>query len=303
MHGKLMRRGGIVLASLAVAALMLSTAGCATSPSASAVKGGAKDGKKTRILYLSKSAGFEHDVIKTKKGAPSVVDKVLTALVAKMGGEITCTKDASLINAENLKNYDVVIFYTTGVLTEVGTDKNPPMGPDGQQALLDWIKTGKGFLGFHAANDTFHSDGTKLTPFVEMIGGEFDTHGGQFKGTVKPVSPGHPAIADIPANWNFADEWYISKNLNTAKMHVLALLEIGAERAKQEKYNMPDYPIIWCRAYGDGRVLYNALGHRDDVWNAETFQKVIVDNIKWVRGDGPLMADPNYDAVVPKTVK
>jgi type 1 glutamine amidotransferase len=60
---------------------------------------------------------------------------------------------------------------------------------------------------------------------------------------------------------------------------------------------------MWCRAYGDGRVLYNALGHRDDVWNAETFKKVIVDNIKWVRGDGPLMADPNYEAVVPKTIK
>ncbi len=298
MHGKLIRRGGMVLGSLAVAALLLSTAGCATTSSA----GAAKDGKKTRILFLSKSAGFEHDVIKTKNGAPSLCDKVLTELAAKMGGEITCTKDASLINAENLKNYDVVIFYTTGVLTELGTDKNPAMGPDGQQALLDWIKTGKGFLGFHAANDTFHSDGDKLTPFVEMIGGEFETHGAQFKATVKPVDPGHPAIADIPANWNFADEWYISKNLNTAKMHVLALLEIGAERAKQEKYNRPDYPIIWCRSYGGGRVLYNALGHRDDVWNSETFQKVVVDNIKWVRGDGALKADPNYDAVVPKTV-
>ena len=302
MHGKLTRCAGMVLGFAAMAALVLSAAGCATSSSAPA-KDVKKEAKKMRVLFLSKSAGFEHDVIKTKKGNPSVADKALTDVVTKMGGEIVCTKDASLINAENLKNYDVVIFYTTGVLTELGTDKNPPMGPDGQQALLDWIKSGKGFLGFHAANDTFHSDGDKLTPFVEMIGGEFETHGAQFKATVKPVSPGHPAIASIPANWNFADEWYISKNLNTAKMHVLALLEIGAERAKQEKYNRPDYPIIWCRSYGDGRVLYNALGHRDDVWNAETFQKVVVDNLKWVRGDGPLMADPNYETVVPKTIK
>ena len=64
-----------------------------------------------------------------------------------------------------LKNYDAVIFAnTTGDL---------PL-PD-KQAFLDWIKSGKGFVGMHAATDTFHG----FPRFIEMIGAEFKTHDAQ----------------------------------------------------------------------------------------------------------------------------
>lgn len=256
-----------------------------------------------RILFLSKSAGFEHSVIKQENGQPSLVDRVLTELAAKNGAEITCTKDASLITAENLKNYDVVIFYTSGYLTETGTDGHPAMTEQGLTDLLEWIKAGGGFVGFHAASDTFHGrDDAVGKPYTEMIGGGFEKHGQQFKAALKVVSPDHPAIASLPDGWTLADEWYLNKNLNTEKMHVLALLEIGRERKKQRMYNIPDYPIVWCRAYGQGRVLYNGLGHREDVWESETFQSLIVDNVTWALGEGELDADPNYETVVPKTI-
>ena len=48
--------------------------------------------------------------------------------------------------------------------------------PD-KQAFLDWIKSGKGFVGMHAATDTFPG----FPGYTAMIGGHFKTHGAQVK--------------------------------------------------------------------------------------------------------------------------
>ena len=265
--------------------------------------GYAADQKALKILFLSKSSGFEHSVIKRENGQPSLVDRVLTTLAPKLNAEIVCTKDADMFTPDGLKNFDVIIFYTTGDLTQPSEDGGKPMPPDGQQVLLNWIKAGGGFVGYHSASDSFHSDATGVSPYIEMIGGEFDTHGKQFKGKLRIASPGHPAIASLPDGYELWDEWYVNKNLNKDAMHVLAILELGKERERQpDKYNVPDYPIIWCREYGKGRVLYNGLGHREDVWESEVFQKVVMDNILWAAGKGATMAEPNYQKVVPREI-
>lgn len=254
-----------------------------------------------RILFLSKSSGFEHSCIRQSNGKPSHVDKVLEALAEENNVEITITKDASIVNAEDLKNFQLVIFFTTGDLTSPGADGNPPMGEKGVEELVDWIKAGGGFMGFHCASDTFHTPkDSPATPYIEMIGGEFRAHGAQFEGTVTVVDPSHPAVAIMPNKWPIKDEWYLFRNLNEDKIHVLALLDPGSERTKQEKYNIPNYPIIWCSELGEGRVFFNAMGHREDVWDNKTFQQSVIDAATWAMGEGPAQAEPNYKDVVPK---
>ncbi len=260
-------------------------------------------GAQTRILYLSKSAGYEHSVVKREGDQPSLTDKILTQLAKEHGAEITCTKDAGLINAENLKNYDLVIFYTTGVLTEAGDRGEPPMGETGVQDLIEWIRNGGGFVGFHAATDTFGTpEGQEPNDFTKLIGGTFGGHGAQFEGTVKVVDPGHPAVASLPAEWTILEEWYTFRNLDEENMHVLALFEPGEERTRQEMYNVPAYPIVWCKTLGSGRIYYNALGHRESVWNDPVFQACVVDAASWALGEGPARAEPNYGQVVPKEI-
>lgn len=258
-----------------------------------------------RVLFLSKSAGFEHSVIKVTEGQPSHADKHLTGIVGALGGTITCTKDAGLVSKTNLANYDVVIFFTTGDLTTTGTDNQPPMGPDGQKELIAWIEGGGGFLGFHCASDTFHPDPAcgPPTPYIAMNGGEFSGHGRQFAGEIKVVSPGHPLAANITDGWKIADEWYTFCNYNVENLHVLALLEPGEERKTQKMYDREAYPIIWCREIGKGRTYYNAMGHREDVWDNEQFRKVVADAITWASGQGDAAAAPNFAKVAPGVVK
>jgi type 1 glutamine amidotransferase len=255
-----------------------------------------------RVLFISKSAGFQHSVIERNGVSPGMAETIFENVVKAMGGSATATKDASLVNAENLKNFDVVVFYTTGILTEPGTDGMPPLGPNGFQELQDWIKGGGGFIGLHCATDTFHGEGDTVTPYIEMIGGEFDGHGPQFFGLFTVVDPTHPAMTPFTSPYKVNDEWYAFKNLNTANIRVLALLDARVAFEKMRGKGLPaystPYPIAWCRGYGNGRVFYNAMGHREDVWESEVYQKSLANAIIWAKGEGPLNAEPNYDKVM-----
>jgi uncharacterized protein len=45
-----------------------------------------------------------------------------------------------------------------------------------------------------------------------------------------------------------------------------------------------DFAVIWARDYGKGRVLYNGLGHRREVWDRPDIQKMWVDMVQWSMG-------------------
>ena len=114
-----------------------------------------------KILFFSKSSGFEHSVISYKKGQPSHAEKILLELGEENNWTFTFSKDGSLFNKAYLAQFDAVFFYTTGNLCEAGTDGHPPMSPEGKQALLDYVASGKGFIGSHSASDTFHTNNGK----------------------------------------------------------------------------------------------------------------------------------------------
>ena len=257
-----------------------------------------------RVLFFSKSSGFEHPVISYKEGQPSHAEKVLQELAGANGAEITMTKDGSMITAENLENYDLVIFYTTGNLFEPGTDKQPPLPENGLDDLISWIENGGGFIGVHSATDTFGKHKPDLEgKYIKLVGAEFGGHGAQFEGKLVVVDEDHPVAANIPDGHADEDEWYHFINMNEDKMHVVALLDPGAEREKQEQYNLPNYPVIWTMQKGNGRVYYNAMGHREDVWDDATFQQMIVDAATWALGEGELDSEPNFKEVVPDQPK
>jgi len=153
-------------------------------------------------------------------------------------------------------------------------------------------------MGFHCATDTMHGKGDEVTPYIEMVGGEFAGHGAQFEGTLRVVDEDHPTMASLPKELKIKDEWYVFKNVNKDKIHVLALMDPGEESQKQPMYDRDPYPIVWCSKYGDGRVFVNGMGHREDVWTNEIFQQHVVDAALWCLGQGDEDAEPNYAEVV-----
>jgi type 1 glutamine amidotransferase len=172
------------------------------------------------------------------------------------------------LSADSLKNYAGVIFAnTTGML---------PL-PD-NQALIDWVKNGGAFIGMHSASDTFH----EFKPYVDMLGGEFETHGAQATVDCLNQDPKHPACSHLEPVWNIHDEIYILKSFDRNRVHGLLTLDKHPNTKKPG-----DYPIAWCREVGSGKVFYTSLGHRIDVWQKDVYQKHVLGGIKWALGLSP----------------
>lgn len=266
------------------------------------------------VLFLSKSSGYEHAVIKRSEGDPSRVEMVLGELAEQHGFGLSATKDAGSINAADLQDVDVVIFYTTGDLTKSGGtgagifrgDGEGAMGKDGVTDLIKWVEAGGGFVAFHSASDTFKNTDLGLaddavTPYVEMLGAQFRAHGPRnFAGQLMVIDPDHPVAAGLKDGAAVVDEWYAFSQLATDRIHAVALLDAGAEKdALPKVYGGDPYPVIWTMERGEGRVYYNAMGHREDVWTNPLFQGLVVDAILWAGGEGATQSSPNLSVAHP----
>jgi len=258
----------------------------------------AGDDAPKKILFFSKSSGYQHDMIAQANGQPSAAQKILTDLGQKNHLEFTFTKDGSLFTAENIGKYDAFCFYTTGDLTQLGGDHNPPMTPDGKAAFLEAIHNGKGFVGIHAATDTFHSGPHGVDPYIKMIGGEFVTHDGWVPGHLIVEDRSFPGMSKVPDDYGPPEEWYSLKNF-APDLHVLLVHDTTAMK-HAPPYNRPNYPSTWAHLYGKGRVFYTSMGHRMEVWKDPTFQDILVGGLKWAVGDAEADVTPDIDKVTPQ---
>ncbi|MEI6606786.1 MAG: ThuA domain-containing protein [Verrucomicrobiota bacterium] len=251
-----------------------------------------------RVLVVSTAMDYYHDVIPTG-------EKILAEL-AKTSGDFTVDfarvdpKSPQLKGSDGnpdkakleaairavlaekmslaaLRNVDAVVF--------ANTSGSLPL-PD-RDGFLAWIKSGKGFVGMHAATDTLKD----YPAYTDMIGALFLTHS-PTQSTVPVVNQDsqNPACKHLPASWNVHEEFYIFDKFDRAKVHEL----LNIDQNPFDRKPM-DYPVSWCKEYGNGRMFYTSLGHRDDIWDpkaaatnskdvAEAYQKHILSAIRWAAG-------------------
>jgi type 1 glutamine amidotransferase len=116
----------------------------------------AKPAKPRKVLVLCKAAGFVHSSI-------PLAAKTVEELGTKTGAWTTdVSYDSSVITAENLKQYDLVFLdSTTGFFLD---DADATVTSARKKALLDFVRSGKGLAGIHAASDSYHqaSDGPQI---------------------------------------------------------------------------------------------------------------------------------------------
>lgn len=266
-----------------------------------------------RVLYFSKSSGFEHSAVKRSNGQPSYSEAIFTKIAPANQFEFTFSKDGSKFSPEYLAQFDVILFYTSGDLLSVGTDGQPAMTAAGKQALLDAIADGKGFVAVHSGSDTFHTHesgggnnpirtpryqnyGDKADSYIKMLGGEFIKHGPQQVAKARVIDPSFPGFGELGGELNVKEEWYTLKEF-APNDHVLLVMETKGMDGSD--YDRPPYPLAWARMFGKGRVAFNAMGHREDVWDSPAYQSMLVGAIKWAGGIVKADITPNLDKVTP----
>jgi type 1 glutamine amidotransferase len=287
--------------------------------------------KKKSVLIFTKSSGFEHSVIKTTEGRPSILEQAVKTLGEQHGFEVTATKDGRVFDTANrdsakhdppdFRKYSAVLFFTTGDLTKPGTDGNPPMSPAGKQALLDAIHSGLGFAGVHAATDTFHTEpdpedrsnryiahGDQQDPYLRMLGAEFITHGSTPRlqaANLIVKDAKFPGLEGVTSPVNFTEEWYSLKDF-VPDLHVILALDTAG--MKGEPYQRAAYPATWARMLGKGRVFYTAIGDRPENWSNQFFLNLLAGGIRWSIGDAKAslthnlaQATPGFAEIPPKS--
>jgi hypothetical protein len=119
----------------------------------------AKPARPRKVLVLARASGFIHSSI-------PLAAKTVETLGAKTGAwATTITYDAADVNAQNLKQYDAVFLAsTTGNFLDDPADTAATAAR--RQALLDFVRNGKGLAGIHAATDSYHqaAAGAQVNP-------------------------------------------------------------------------------------------------------------------------------------------
>jgi uncharacterized protein (TIGR03437 family) len=91
------------------------------------------------------------------------------------------------------------------------------------------------------------------------------------------MAPVQPSLAIMDEIYQFRDfSRSRSRVLMTVDAHSIDLTLPGVNPGTE------DFPSAWCHLYGAGRVFYSALGHFDETWRDDRFQRLLLGGLLWV---------------------
>lgn len=212
--------------------------------------------------------------------------------------ETAFSNEVSAFRPENLAQFDAICFNNvTGVLFD---------DPDLRKSLLDFVASGKGFIGIHAAAAAFVQwpKYDQFPAFGEMLGAT--ENGGHPWGvddviTLQPEDPTHPINAAFGGKpFEISDEVFqFQQPYSREKLHVLLTIDTDKTDMNPPRHFLPerladkDFAMSWVRQYGQGRVFYTSLGHRPDIfWNPPVLQHFLA-GIQFCLGDLQADATPS----------
>jgi type 1 glutamine amidotransferase len=237
-----------------------------------------------RLLVIGQSKGYQHDSVSTAMATLYDLGRSSRRWETHFRTDCTTiTKKPLKWGNKNLDAFDAVVFFTDGDLDMDASQKAD---------LLSFVRDdGKGFIGIHSATITFLS----WPEYGKMIGGYFDGHPwGEFEAPLVVEDAAFPGMRHLPGRFKLKDEIYQIKDFSRADVRVLLRLDAGQiDLARKGVHRTDkDFAVIWARYYGKGRVLYNGLGHRREVWERPEIQKMWADMVQWSMGLIPGDATP-----------
>lgn len=253
--------------------LVLATAGTAAAQE-----------RKRRLLFIGQSKGYQHEAIPTAMVTLYQLGKTSGRWETDFRTDCTAlTKKPLKWGAKNLNDFDVVAFYTDGDLDM----------DDSQKAdLLSFVRDdGKGFIGIHSATIT----NLAWPEYGALIGGYFDGHPwGESDAALVVEDPDFPGMRHLSRAFTMKDEVYQIRDFSRDRVRVL--MRLDPDRVDMTRKGVHrkdrDFAVMWARNYGKGRVLYNGLGHRQEVWERPDFQKLWLEQVRWCMGLVPGDATP-----------
>lgn len=251
--------------------------------------------KQRKMLVFSVTRGYRH-------GSIDIGNVAIKMLGEKTGAyEAVVSNDLANFEADKIKEYDAICFLNTTMEVflpakgqwdkmsdeekKAATEKDARL----KENLLNFVKSGGGFVGIHAASDTFY----KWPEYGEMLGAYFNGHPWRHNTDVSiMVEKGkekNPIVAGLNGEpLNFKEEIYQFKDpYDSSKLNML--LRLDPEKSDKNvsgiKRDDKDFGVSWTKSYGKGRVFYCSLGHNDYIYYNPKVLGVYLAGIQWAFGD------------------
>jgi len=224
----------------------LTASGCVSAPTSSSRR-------RRAVLWVG---GFAHDF-------DAFADIMTDFLPKSLPLDIEVVRDGGFLDSPRARPLDVIIMNhcfksAEGVLNETQKSR-----------LLETIRSGVGVVAVHASYYSF----LEWDRCREIYGATFIKHDEvDIRIQLRVTDRNHPITKQLPESFQVHSELYQSTPL-AADCHLLAVAK--------EKNAAHEYPSVWTKKYGAGRVVTILPAHWPDSYRSKDFQKLIVEAVRW----------------------
>jgi len=250
--------------------------------------------KSRKLLVFSRSYGYFHTAIPYGKAAFAMMGEKTGAF------EAVVSDDIAMFEPEKLSEFDAVLFNNANQEVFMPDEPNQLPAEDYKKAkereirlrksLIEFVKSGKGIAAIHASTNCFRD----WDEFAEMMGARFDNHPWEAGSpvTLRVEEPNHPLMAAFKEPYFIIEEETYQHKAPYSRQNVRVLMSVDPARTSVKLDHVSwihrtdnDFPIVWVKSYGSGRVFYSAIGHQHEhIWNPVILQHFL-DGIQFVLGD------------------
>jgi hypothetical protein len=213
-------------------------------------------------------AGFNETYASSKKGASGDSTCICTTTACPVAGANKLTEGGGLVGEYEyaLHGSQPVVVSAKATITKADLDK----GTDTVKCTQDYAR---------------------------MISANWDNHPwGVVEARLRVERPEFPGLAALPSSFLARDEFYQYKEPFT-RDDVDVLVSIDPASVDLTNRNVhrsdADFPQVWAKRYGKGRVFSSALGHTDASWDDPNVQRIVLEGIKWAIGTSSYEPKPH----------
>ncbi|MDC8829692.1 ThuA domain-containing protein [Alteromonas gilva] len=225
-----------------------------------------------QVLVFQKINGYDHG------RSVTAATEAFKRLAKDMGYGVTVTAHGGAFVASNLAQFDVVVWNNVSGDTLTLSQR---------KAFEDYMHNGGGFLGVHASggDSVYYWDWYRDS----LLGAQFIGHPmePQFQTAelTTHINDGRVG-ASLPQTWSLKDEWY-SFASEPQIDNVEYVLSIDESSYTPGNLAMGDtHPIAWKHCVRQGRAMYTAIGHREEVYANKENMQLLKDALQWTAGQG-----------------